>query len=336
MEKSNNKFIFCAIGIFISYFYFGILQEKITRGKYFYETVDENGNKIIETEKFVYVLSLVFIQCLINYIVTYATLHLWPQKEDKTSTLYYVSISTTYLLGMVSSNMALQWIPFPTQVIGKSAKPIPVMILGVLIGRKSYLLRKYIFVLLIVAGMVMFMWKDKPAGKVDSAFGIGELLLILSLTMDGLTGAVQERVRAESSPSGHQMMKATNGYSTIFLISALIVTGEVFTFFKFANRHPYVVYNLLALALTQSVGQMFLYVMVSDFGPLAVSIVTTTRKCFTVLASVLFFGNSLSIRQWYGAALVFLGLFLDIFFSKGKQSSKKKGKEDTKKLLDSK
>ena len=46
---------------------------------------------------------------------------------------------------------------------------------------------------------------------------------------------------------------------------------------------------------------------ISEFGPLPCSIITTTRKCFTVLASVIFFGNSLSGQQWIGAALVFTG-----------------------------
>ena len=45
------------------------------------------------------------------------------------------------------------------QVVGKSCKPIPVMILGVLVGRKSYPARKYLFILMIVAGVAMFMFK---------------------------------------------------------------------------------------------------------------------------------------------------------------------------------
>lgn len=78
--------------------------------------------------------------------------------------------------------------------MGKAAKPIPVMILGVLVGHKSYPMKKYLFVLLIVVGVVMFMYKDqvkKTVADDSSTFGIGELLLLLSLTMDGLTGAVQ-------------------------------------------------------------------------------------------------------------------------------------------------
>lgn len=77
-------------------------------------------------------------------------------------------------------------------MVGKAAKPIPVLILGVLVGRKTYPLRKYLFVFLIVVGVVLFMYKDqtKSAGE-QAAMGVGELLLLLSLVMDGLTGAVQ-------------------------------------------------------------------------------------------------------------------------------------------------
>lgn len=66
------------------------------------------------------------------------------------------------------------------------------MILGVLLGKRNYPLQKYFFVLLIVTGIVLFMLKDKVSKETsDNSFGLGELLIILSLIMDGLTGAVQ-------------------------------------------------------------------------------------------------------------------------------------------------
>lgn len=66
------------------------------------------------------------------------------------------------------------------------------MLLGVLLGRRSYPLKKYFFVLLIVAGIALFMFKDKVSkASGNSAFGLGEILLLLSLTMDGLNGAIQ-------------------------------------------------------------------------------------------------------------------------------------------------
>lgn len=52
--EKEIRFIFYSSSIFICYFIFGILQEKITRGKY--------GGEI-----FTCALSLVLIQCLVNF-----------------------------------------------------------------------------------------------------------------------------------------------------------------------------------------------------------------------------------------------------------------------------
>lgn len=167
------------------------------------------------------------MELLTQYFLLPGMLTVKPQKEDTTPRSYYAVSALTYLLAMVSSNMALRWVPYPTQVVGKSAKPIPVMILGVLIGRKSYSWIRYACVLTIVVGVVLFMYKESkaPAVVATDKTGLGELLLILSLSMDGLTGAVQERMRSSSAPSGQQMMFAMNFWSTLMLGFAMIVTG---------------------------------------------------------------------------------------------------------------
>lgn len=254
------------------------------------------------------------------------------EKEDKTHYGYYACSALTYLLAMVSSNMALRWVPYPTQVIGKSAKPIPVMLLGVLIGHKSYSVQRYCFVFLIVVGVVLFMMKDAKLDATNAqeqTFGIGEILLILSLSMDGLTGAIQDRMRAAHAPTAQHMMLAMNGWSTVMLSVLIICTGELFEFIPFAARYPIVLWQLAMLAITGALGQLFIFQMVSSFGPLALSVVTTTRKFFTVLCSVIFFGNPLTVRQWLGTFVVFFGLFADAAFGK---SAAKKGDKSSKPL----
>ncbi|KAG0712694.1 Solute carrier family 35 member B1 [Chionoecetes opilio] len=218
---------------------------------------------------------------------------------------------------MVSSNMALQWINYPTQVVGKSCKPIPVMVLGVLLGRKSYAWRKYVFVLMIVIGVALFIYKDSKAGAASGGgLGIGEVLLVLSLTMDGLTGAVQERMISESRTKSGHMMLNMNLFSIGYLAIALLVTGEIFTFIAFVQRFPEVISKMMVFSVCSALGQFFIFLMVSDFGPLPCSVVTTTRKFFTVLGSVIFFGNKLSVRQWSGTLCVFSGLTLDAVYGK--------------------
>ncbi|KRX99453.1 Solute carrier family 35 member B1 [Trichinella pseudospiralis] len=187
--------------------------------------------------------------------------------NDNTPTCFYGTCAFTYLAAMLSSNKALLYVPYPTQVIGKSCKPIPVMILGVLVAKKRYPLRKYLFILLIILGVALFMYNDKSKSTLSTnyGFGWGEVLLLFSLAMDGLTGGIQDKY--------------------------------------------------------------FIFMTVTEFGPLTCSIATTTRKFFTVLASVIFFQNPLTLRQWIGTVLVFLGLSLDSFYGKAPVKKEKASSE---------
>merc|ERR550519_1567018 len=268
-------------------------------------------------------MALVAFQCAVNYL--YALVMgrtVLKQGEDTTKSSFYACASFTYLLAMVTSNKALSWVNYPTQVIGKSCKPIPVMVLGVLVGRKSYPLLKYMFILMIVGGVALFMYKDKAAktsaGTTDSLIGVGELLLLVSLTCDGLTGAVQERMKLEHQTKSGHMMMAMNKWSVGYLAVALAFTGEGLEFIGFIQRHPAVLWELATFSVASALGQFFIFLCVSDFGPLPCSIITTTRKFFTVLTSVIFFGNSLITRQWIGTAFVFAGIFLDGLYGKQK------------------
>jgi solute carrier family 35 (UDP-galactose transporter), member B1 len=59
-----------------------------------------------------------------------------PTIKDTTPRWMHAIISLTYLGAMLSSNEALQHVLYPTQVLAKSIKPVPVMIMGVLLARK--------------------------------------------------------------------------------------------------------------------------------------------------------------------------------------------------------
>ncbi|XP_053695272.1 solute carrier family 35 member B1 homolog [Sabethes cyaneus] len=334
--SDKKRFLIAAVGIFVCYFYFGIIQEKITRGRYG-DDPQEDGTR---GEQFTFTLALVGVQCICNWLFAKAILVVNPQAQDTTPNKYYASSALTYLLAMISSNMALRWVAYPMQVVAKSAKPIPVMLLGVILGRKTYTVQKYLFVLLIVLGVGLFMFKEgKVTDKPLEQEGLGQLLLIMSLTMDGLTGAVQERMRQHSSPSAQHMMLAMNGWSALVVTPGLLISGEGKQFLEFAIKYPQMLVHLASLSLAGALGQLFIFMMVSSYGALACSVVTTTRKFFTVLCSVVLFGNNLTGRQWLGAGFVFTGLFADMFYGKkgtvgsGKPVQKPKNKGDTEELL---
>merc|ERR1712170_186315 len=119
--------------------------------------------------------------------------------------------------------------------------------------------------------------------------------------------------------SGH-MMTNMNMWSFLMLGVTLLITGELLEFINFVSRHPDILWQLASVCIAMSLGQHFIFMCISEYGPLPTSIITTTRKCVTVLFSVLFFGNKLTGQQWIGAGLVFAGLFLDGNFGKSKQT----------------
>ena len=118
---------------------------------------------------------------------------------------------------------------------------------------------------------------------------------------------LQERMKAEHGTKSGHMMKAMNAWSCLYLGVGLLMTGEIWTFLAFVGRHPAIVWQLASVSVASALGQYFIFMCVSEFGPLPCSLVTTTRKFFTVLGSVIIFGNSLLNRQWAGAVLVFTG-----------------------------
>lgn len=62
--NDKSRLIISASGIFVSYFIFGMLQEKITRGRY---GTEENDDGTVG-ERFTFTLALVGVQCLFNWM----------------------------------------------------------------------------------------------------------------------------------------------------------------------------------------------------------------------------------------------------------------------------
>lgn len=254
--------------------------------------------------------------------------------RDSVPAKQYICCAFTYLTAMVSSVTALRHVNYPTQVIGKSCKPIPVMIFGVVFARKSYPLRRYIFISMVVIGVALFVWKDSGSAKTPEPSGyMGYLLIMLSLAMDGFTGALQDRMRTEHQLKFSNMMFNMNIWSALLLAIALLGTGEIFQFIDFVRRHPMIISDMMLWSALGALGQIFIFLTVVDFGPLPTSIVTTTRKFFTVLTSIIYFGNSATSRQILGIVLVFMGLGLDSVKGKDKKPLTKVDADDSSESL---
>eukprot|EP00116_Pleurobrachia_bachei_P019268 sb/3479530/ len=176
----TTKLALCFAGIFACYFYYGVIQEKITRGSY--------G---LDKERYLYTVFLVFCQCVINAAFAKGMLLVTSDgTPSKTPNKLSFLCGCTYVGAMLASNASLKWVNYPTQVLGKSCKPITVMILGVRFKGKRYNLAKYLAVLMIVCGVALFMFKDGKSSANETVFGVGEFLLLVSLTLGNLQNLV--------------------------------------------------------------------------------------------------------------------------------------------------
>eukprot|EP01100_Stratorugosa_tubuloviscum_P011306 TRINITY_DN5031_c0_g1_i1.p1 TRINITY_DN5031_c0_g1~~TRINITY_DN5031_c0_g1_i1.p1 ORF type:complete len:347 (+),score=125.97 TRINITY_DN5031_c0_g1_i1:52-1092(+) len=306
--------IFCIVGIYSTYMYYAILQERISFFEY-----EKDG----VIERFKYHNFLMFIQCIVNAIWAGIAVKITKGKLFDNTEGSIAIISITYLLGMATSYAALSFINYPTTVLVKSCKMIPVMIMSIIIGGKSYKLSQFALMLLVTTGISLFMYaKDKSSddGKVSSLYGV--ILAIASLLMDGTTGARQDALIAKVSISSHKLMFGVNFWATIFVGIYVLITGEFTKAIEFGTRHQDIWYPIINFCIVSALGQNFIFMTVRVFGALTLALITTTRKFFTILASLIVFGHPITITQIIGILLVFVGLggeLIDKYKSKQKQ-----------------
>uniref|UniRef100_A0A8D8T2F1 Solute carrier family 35 member B1 homolog n=1 Tax=Cacopsylla melanoneura TaxID=428564 RepID=A0A8D8T2F1_9HEMI len=308
LQSRTSKFLFYALGICCVYFMNGILTERLLKGSF-------GPNN----DQFDFIFTFVFIQCVVNYAYAeFLLCTMFKSDEDTTPSKYYALAAFTNFLSMFLSNKSLHWISYPTQVLAKSMRPIPVMIFNVLFGKQRYSFKKYCFVVFVVMGVSLFMIKRADGSKLAAThfnFGWGELCVSISLILDGITGAVQERMKQEYETKSGYFMANINKWSSLYLGLAMLGFQEFLNFIRFLQAHPITLSFLGVVTVCSALGQMFIYLMISQFGTLSCSLVTTTRKFFTILGSIIIFRHTMSHWQWFSTGMVFLGLTLDTYFS---------------------
>jgi len=273
------------------------------------------------------------VQSIVNALCAGLVLMVSPMPRDNTPFVKYLQVSVTSIAAMFCSNRALMYVDYPTQVLAKSCKSIPVMLMGVLVFRRKYTLVKYASVFMVAAGMALFMI---PSGghthkasenQTTTSFFVGVGLLVASLALDGLTGPFQDNLIHKYNPSAPHLMFYSNVWASIVMFFGVLVLGDLRPALTFLTTYPDLIVPVAMFSVCSALGQNFIYYTIRHFGSLTCTTVTTTRKFFTILASVLWFGHYVSIRQWTAVALVFLGLGIDIVYGyfSGKKGAINKG-----------
>merc|ERR1719324_1412061 len=122
------------------------------------------------------------------------------------------------------------------------------------------------------------------------------------------------------------MMFWIGAASSVYAAAMLYFSGELNYTINFLMTRPESLYDVLALSVIATLGQIFIYVTVQKHGPVTLSLIMTTRQIASVLLSCFLFGHQLPSLAIGAAAVVFSVLMVRSYRSSLKGEDIKKGK----------
>ena len=225
----------------------------------------------------------------------------------------YASISNT--LSSWCQYEALKFVSFPTQVLAKSFKVVPVMLMGKVVSNRTYPPNEYLTAILLSIGVSMFLLsKDDSSHPTTATTFAGVVILAGYMMFDSFTSNWQSELFKKHKMSSIQMMFGVNTFSCIFTVGSLLFRGEFFSNIGFILRHYDFAVHSVILSICSAVGQLFIFYTIATFGPLVFTLIMTTRQALSIILSCMIYGHVLSLQALIGVGIVFLSLFLRAYF----------------------
>ncbi len=238
-------------------------------------------------------------------------------------TIPFYKYSYSSLSNIVSSwcqYEALKFISFPTQVLAKSCKVIPVMVMGKVVSNKTYPLNEYLTAFMISMGVSVFLLTSSDGGDEKETKIAGVIIICGYLVMDSFTSNWQSELFCQYKMSTLQMMFGVNVFSFTFTSFSLLIRGSFHTSLYFMISHTEFALHALVLSICSAIGQLFIFYTISTFGPVVFTLVMTSRQVISITISCLIYGHVLSLFAIVGVVLVFVAILLRVYL---KQQAKK-------------
>lgn len=211
--NKTTQFLLCCTGVFISYLLYGYFQELIF-------TLD--GFKpygwFLTLIQFGYYTLFGFIER--SYV---------SEKVERCIPIKTYLILAFLTLGtMGMSNSSLGYLNYPTQVIFKCCKLIPVLIGSMLIQKKQHGVLDFIAAITMCIGLIFFTLADSQISPVFDMYGV--FLISMALVCDAAIGNVQEKAMREYKAPNTEVVFYSYGIGLFYLFIIMVFTGKVFLF----------------------------------------------------------------------------------------------------------
>ncbi|XP_012872152.1 PREDICTED: adenosine 3'-phospho 5'-phosphosulfate transporter 2 isoform X1 [Dipodomys ordii] len=294
-NKLTQLFI-CVAGVFVFYLIYGYLQELIFSVEGF--------------KSFGWYLTLV--QFAFYSIFGLIELQLIQDKRRRIPGKTYMIIAFLTVGTMGLSNTSLGYLNYPTQVIFKCCKLIPVMIGGVFIQGKRYNIADVSAAVCMSLGLIWFTLADSTIAPNFNLTGV--MLISLALCADAVIGNVQEKAMKLHNASNSEMVLYSYSIGFVYILLGLTCTSGLGPAVAFCSKNPVQTYGYAFLfSLTGYFGISFVLALIKIFGALLAVTVTTGRKAMTIVLSFICFAKPFTFQYVWSGLLVVLGIFLNVY-----------------------
>jgi len=295
------QFIIMSSGVFFFYLLYGYYQELI------FSVPGFTG----------YGWYLTLIQ--FGYYTIFGKIEMFLRSEERKvplKTYSFLAITTVATMGF--SNGSLDYLNYPTQVIFKSCKLIPVLIGGIIIQGKRYGTLDFAASAIMCLGLILFTLADS---QVHPNFDMtGVFMISLALVADAIIGNVQEKTMKQYNASNCEVVLYSYSMGFVYLFFLVAVFTDIASAINFCSYYPKQTYGYAFIfSLTGYLGIQIVLGLVRQFGAFLAVSVTTFRKALTIVLSFIFFSKPFTIHYVYSGILVLLGIYINMY-SKNKES----------------
>mmetsp|Transcript_80762 Transcript_80762/g.234229 ORF Transcript_80762/g.234229 Transcript_80762/m.234229 type:complete len:370 (+) Transcript_80762:142-1251(+) len=241
-------------------------------------------------------------------VCSYLERHFVAKETGRVAPLSAYPLLTCCLMASSSlSNLALNYINFPTKVVFRSCKLIPTMVVASIVHRKVFSPVEYFFAICISVGLVLFAaadWELTP-----SFHPIGLAFVSLSVCADAILPNAQERLFRLGS-SRLEVTFFTNIFTLLAMTCTTILSGDFFGLIEFAKTSEIACIYMAVYTFIAYIAISIHMTVVRRFGGVAAVLVATGRKGMTLVISFIIFPKGFSWFYVVGAILVLGGLLL--------------------------
>ncbi|KAF2363691.1 UAA transporter [Trinorchestia longiramus] len=294
--STTVRFMICSVAIFVFYVLYGFMLELV-----FHVKGTEDHGWFITLIQFCYYSFFALVQL---------SLHRQTLKTKVPMTTYIIiALLTVGTMGF--SNSSMGFLNFPTQVIFKSCKLIPVMIGSIVILHKKYSFAQVLACVMMCAGLIWFTLADS---QLQPDFNLqGVFLVSMSLCCDAIIGNVQEAALKSNKESSARLVFYSYGLGIFIISFFLLASGNLVPGVRFVAEHGWeLLPPLLVLSGSGFCGVQAVLALVNLHGALTAVTVTTARKAVSILLSFLLFTKPFTIQYVWGGSLVVLGIYLNL------------------------